>query len=304
MVTKGEKTAKNTVLVVKKKKSTKKRPLLRRTAAQSRGLPSAKAPVPREEEAPGRDPFDLDDEDDSFLDNAPCDTYLAIQSLQRNENSSIAIPIGGQGSIRAILECQLYPMLQDNNGDAIVSQEIRQLLNDNVIRRLSATQQSNSLSVLVPTQQYVEAVQDARAQKSGRPDITDWFLRHLKDWTGKRIATAALEESYKKDPIHHSLESILQALQNCQVLMPEHSHGSYQLWLPAWGTVLQAWEKARKNLLLQLKRSYQKERSVAAVNQPYSPIPTTLLIEWLIAQGDVQSKERPSGKFIQLPKES
>jgi hypothetical protein len=63
---------------------------------------------------------------------------------------------------------------------------------------------------------------------------------------------------------------------------------------------LNAWEAARRKLLLQLKQSSFQERSVQALQQEYSPIDTKLLIDWMVDQGEVQFRKRPAGVFVKL----
>jgi hypothetical protein len=105
----------------------------------------------------------------------------------------------------------------------------------------------------------------------------------------------------------YTLPQVLQELQRIQVLLPCHSTDTYQLWLPEWGTVLAAWDRATTKLVQTLKRSAssstrRQERSEQSLLQqdPYSPIPRTLLIHWLTIQGRVQVVQRPYGKFVQL----
>ena len=165
------------------------------------------------------------------------------------------------------------------------------------------TNQTNRLEVYLRTQDYVRGVWDAynycKQEIDGK--VVEWFVQRLPDWTGRRITVEELSESWKREPLPNlKFEQLLQELQACQLLLASHSSSHFQLWLPAWGTVLNAWEQARKKLLLQLKSSSYKERSASSLVQKHSPIPSRLLMKWMVAQGQIESVEKPSGMFLRL----
>lgn len=276
-------------------------------------------------------------------------------------NNSISIPLkcNGQEMIRGCLECQLYNRLQqqwtnnNNNGNAdgdiatgtqtysayylaeegacedIVSRELQELLQSNTLRKLSATTTTtatttSSLTVLIPTAQYIRACRDATLEAAANTDdatvAVDWFVHHLSDWTRTQISEAEFQQSYATDPIFSieaagrrqrwTLDRVLQTLLSVQLLMASyHNIGAtaattttmYQLWLPTWGMVLKAWEKCRSRLMQQLQRSAYKELSIHSLQQQqYSPIPTNIMVEWLVANNQVVVVQRPSGKFVKL----
>lgn len=195
---------------------------------------------------------------------------------------------------------------------------------------------SEGLSVLLTRQDYMRGVRDAQQRHAATTTsltdgilvqkVVDWFIQHFKEWAGRNIRREVLQDVLEKDPVvviptasssdgtitgdldpsftappsQRSIDKVLEVLQNMQVLLPSRQHRAYQLWLPEWGTVLKAWQKAQTNLLANLKRSYHGERSVTSLNQPYSPIPTGILMEWLKTQGIVYEVERPSGTFLRL----
>jgi hypothetical protein len=275
---------------------------------------------------------------------APSDTLLAIQSLGRRPETSLSIPMSGGNVITSILSSQLYPILQNDDdvtGDAAVSQEIQDLIRQGTICKLTvpppagsmSSSNALSLSILLLTSDYLIAVQDAVERHHGIPIVASWFVAHLKDWTsGSRISLRDLETSYNgncndngdksastqslnnnnntgsSDTVsrEYTLQQVLQELQRMQVLLPCHSTDTYQLWLPEWGTVLAAWDRATTKLIQTLKRStsMRQERSEQSLLQqdPYSPIPRSLLVHWLTIQGRVQVVQRPYGKFVQLVK--
>jgi hypothetical protein len=262
----------------------------------------------------------------------PSDTLLAIQSLGRRPETSLSIPMTGGRVIPSILDSQLYPILQNDDdvaGDVAVSQEIQDLLTAGTICKLTAplapgsmtsSAMISSLSIILLTEDYLRAVQDGVERHRGIPLVASWFVAHLKDWTsgGNRISLSDLEKSYNDNHLEssnsnndssvsttqYSLPQVLQELQRMQVLLPCHSTDTYQLWLPEWGTVLNAWDRATKKLVSTLKRStsMRQERSEQSLLQqdPYSPISRPLLVHWLTVQGRVQVVQRPYGKFVQL----
>jgi Serine-threonine protein kinase 19 len=275
--------------------ATKQRP------ASMKGLPSFGGTFPTTTFAITEDAVVGDNESDGYalFANMACDTLLAIQNLK---SKSIAIPLPHQRYIYGVLECQVYSLLQDNHvEDTIVSGELQALTQSNMIRMLSSTQKG--LIVLLETVDYITAIRDCFPLPSDALATTavEWFIKHMRDWTGYRISISQLEESWAIDPIpNYTLDSTLQKLLHRQLLMASHMSSYYQLWLPSWGTVLSAWETARKKLLLKLKRSAYKERSLQALDQEYSPIPTPVLIDWLVAKGQVEIVLRPAGKFVKL----
>jgi hypothetical protein len=346
----------------------KKVPTRTKLSAPARGLPHEKAAVSRLSRKRGLPtakpvqdlnvPDDVnadvnkDDENDddkefddmmpsTWMHSAPSDTLLAIQSLGRQPETSLSIPISSGRVITGILDSQLYPILQNDNdvtGDVAVSQEIQDLIMAGTICKLTAPlavrsmlsskSSALSLSILLLTSDYLCAVQDAVERHHGISVVASWFVAHLRDWTsGARISLSDLETSYNDNHGHdhgdddkstttplnnnnssvsrqYSFKQVLQELQRMQVLLPCHSTDTYQLWLPEWGTVLAAWDKATTKLVQTLKRSSGKrqERSEQSLLQQdlYSPIPRPLLVHWLTVQGRVQVVERPYGKFVQL----
>jgi hypothetical protein len=301
-------------------------------SSKKRGLPTAKPvpdlDVPEDVNAPEKNDDEFDDMMPSTWKHsagAPSDTLLAIQSLGRRPETSLSIPLSGGNVITSILSSQLYPILQNDDdvtGDAAVSQEIQDLIQTGTICKLMvppaagsmSASSALSLSILLLTSDYLIAVQDAVERHHGISVIASWFVAHLRDWTsGSRISLRDLETSYNDNSNtgssdtksrEYTLQQVLQELQRMQVLLPCHSTDTYQLWLPEWGTVLAAWDRATTKLISTLKRStsMRQERSEQSLLQqdPYSPIPRNLLVHWLTIQGRVQVVQRPYGKFVQL----
>lgn len=239
--------------------------------------------------------------DDELLASVDCDTMLAVENLTSNVETCVTIPLSAnQPDIRGVVACQLN-MLQDANiGDTVVSSEIRSLLHGNRLRQLSS--QKGHFSLLVQSTDYERGVWDAFCQREGSTEpVAKWFLERLSEWTGQRISASQVQASWETRPLAgSSLEQVLQELQSCGVLLATHSSAWYQLWLPSWGKVLRAWEDARKKLLLQLKKSSYKERSQKAIQQKHSPIPTSVLVQWLVEQDEVVLVSRAAGAFVRL----
>lgn len=270
--------------------------------------------------ANGDDDSDDDYPFDSVLASLPNDCALAIQSLQQSPNMSIAIPFPSDPShyILAVLELHLYRTLQDANaGDTVVSRELADLLASNKIRKLSSpSRQANPLQVVLFTSDYERAARgtivvaqttddddDSSPQQMSEASV-EWLIRQLSFLKGHRIAQADLEERWKADPLPRmmmSLENVLETLTRQQLLLGSSLDRYYQLWLPTWGVVLQAWETARKKAVSLLKRSAYKERSMTTMQQRYSPIPTNLVLDWMESvAGQVEIVQRPAGKFVRL----
>ena len=301
-------------MVIKRKKA----PPNKAVATSKKGLPklnakkraeavaSNKAAPNLNDEAPQGEQEEEYDPLDQILSSLPNDCALGIQSLQQNNDTSLAIPIPHDPShvIRGVLELHLHRKMQnDNQGDTIVSRELAELLATNQIRKLSSPlSERHAVNVLVFTKDYERAARNTIHDKNSQR-ATDWMMRQLPYLTGHRIAQADWQEQWRADPISGtSLEAVLDVLVRQQLLLLSPLEQSYQLWLPTWGVlVLQAWETARKKALMNLKRSAYKERSLSAMQQKYSPIPTVLLLDWMESVGQVEWIDRPAGKFVRLP---
>jgi hypothetical protein len=181
-------------------------------------------------------------------------------------------------------------------------------LKANTIRTLSSPSRGEAtpLQIILFTSDYERAVRDSVVNEA-TATATEWLLAQLAHLTSQRIARGDFEERWSKSPLQkigqQNLEHVLAILVRQQVLLGSPLEGTYQLWLPSWGLVLKAWEKARKLVVLQLKRSSYKERSIQALEQTYSPISTSLLLTWMESVGQVEMIERPAGKYVRLPAE-
>ena len=297
------------LLVVKRKKATTKK-----AAASSRGLPNfrkkttvdaaanASSLSQHEQEELDNDPFD------QVLSNLPNDTALGIQFLQQNTDTCLSIPMPADGnrSIRAVLQLHLHRKMQQNAAADVVSQELAQLFETNQIRQLaSPSREQHPVQVIVLTADYELAarftVTNNDDTHASSQQATEWMLRQLPHLTGQRIAHADWQDRWQADPITGSrLDVVLERLTRQQLLLLLPLEQSYQLWLPTWGVVLQAWETARKKALMHLKRSSYKERSLTAMQQKYSPIATVLVLDWMESIGEIEWIDRPAGKFVRL----
>jgi hypothetical protein len=265
------------------------------------------------------DATDLLDEDDSIFHKVACETLLVAQSLSRNPMTSLSIPYSTHGSrsIYGVLSCQLYNALQSYSqtkgigADIVVSRELQLLLRDNTLVQLAEAgkvDSDDSLNVLLLAQDYIQIVHDIQGDQKNL-EAVHWFTKHLEDWKGSVITHDNVHRVYANDPLGTtaSLDETLACLCQAQVLMPcrrnnasSSTSNCYQYWLPTWGVVVQAWNKARVKLVALLKRSHYKERQEQALQQPHSPIPTRLLVDWLVSQGQVERVERASGNVIRL----
>ena len=331
------------VLVVKKKKNTLKRQRgvgIPVAAPRRGGLPSLRPAIlhkvilaqeqqqqqaqQQQQQEEDNDVFALDAEQEAAFQSLPSDTMLVIQTLQRNPQTCLSIPLLNGRTVRAVLECQVQRRLA--LGQA-VSLELHEAMGSDLVK-LQATsspgQQQDGLQALLMMADYEQAVLDAlernKKQQQRQEDeespysiATQWLIQHLQGFSKSRISQSDFQKVYDEDPPFMApldtkqqpqrqlqLTELLDILQQLQVILPSHHYNSYQLWLPEWGTVLKAWQDAITKLLAQIKRSYYKERSVSSLQAPYSAIPTPVLVEWLLAQGIVEEIQRPSGKFLKI----
>ena len=299
------------VLVVKKRKKVAPK----KAAA---GLPSFQRRRPAKERiistatdtATSSQEDDYDDAFDTVLASLPNDCALGIQALQQNADTCLAIPLPSDPShyLHGVLERSLYQKLQQDatKGDTVVSHELAELLTTNQIRKLSSpAREANPLQVLVWTSDYQRAAWNTVVtNETNSQQCTEWMLRQLQYLTSQRIAVADWEERWRVDSLAHTnLNAVLDRLTRQELLLFLPLEQAYQLWLPTWGVVLQAWETARKKVLANLKRSSYKERSLRALQQTRSPISSTLLLEWMESVGQVELVDRPAGRFARLPTE-
>ena len=287
------------VLVVKRKKAPPKKASGALPSFKKRPQPTTTVAATAVDHAAVDDPFD------TLLASLPNDCALGIQSLQQNADTSIAIPIPSDTGnyIKGVLELHLHRQMQHDGsrGDTAVSRELADLLACHTVRKLSSpSREINPVQVIVFAADYERAARKNNMEPSS--DETEWMMRQLPHLTGHRIAYADLRERWHVDAVTgQTLDRVLEILTRQQLLLLSPLEQSYQLWLPTWGVVLQAWETSRKKALMNLKRSSYKERSLSAMQQKYSPISTVLLLDWMESIGQVELIDRPAGKFVRLP---
>lgn len=263
------------------------------------------------------------------------DTFMLMQSLQATKSADkcLAIPLSAKSSnqnILGVLECVLY------DGGLVhssVSRDIRDLLQHNHIRMLSPPQSNatnSSLeaesasdipppSIFILASDFQKACQDAHVNCSTqnhssvppeqRDFVIQWFLDNLARWVSKRIVQSQIEAAWTeqeppKDPnaAPASLDDALKYLVEIKVLLPNYGEGSYQLWLPSWPLVLKTWVKKTTAIMVQIKRSIYKERSLSSLEkmQKRSPIPVKLMVDYLVSIRYVSIVKKPSGDFVKL----
>ena len=213
-------------------------------------------------------------------------------------------------------------------GDSSLLQELQDLQTSNRIRRLaslSSYEQSIEFPIVawVETKHYVRAVWMLTKNKASPTNpitptschshdtninskaiqISTWFLSNLKHWTKRLISKDAMKKSWKQSA-HGALtlDQAIDWLLHEQLLMPLSCSDNYVLWLPLWGSVLAAMEKAQSKFLAQLRRSLYKELSIKSLEGQSYPggLAGSLVMHLLQIQGKVQVLERPAGKFVKL----
>lgn len=293
--------SKKTVVVVKRKKKNK-------SVNVRKGLPiaaklasiSTQDATAKRGAAAGASNLSVEDEEFGDLDLNQVKEILVLLPIIQKE-ASIAIPVQNF-SLHAVLECSLSARLDKDHSNTNFTAQLADLLHANQIRKLK----SKTLEVFMPVQDYIRGAECALLQAD--ESLCSWFCRDvLATCTGDVISETQLQELYTTAKHLPPLDQVIQTLLQSQVLLAV-SHTTrtclYQLWLPSFGSVVQAFDAACHKILMALKRSRYKERSVSALQQPYSPIATTLVLDWLVSQGQVQRIERPSGCFVKLVEES
>lgn len=272
--------------------------------------------------------------DDGVVDeDLPSETMMVLTSLLQDPARRVAIPILGSGGhdVYGVSPCHLYAALDGR--DPVVLSELRHLLQSNAVCKLrlephvgAASAQGAAVRaqsdphhhLLLLKSEYCRAArhslrseldQDSMGgvtEASQTRQIVEWFLDE-----SNVVDTITEQEVDIKLRTHESrsLQNailILSKLQSLQLLraLPtnnaNHSRTVFQLWLPSWGLVVRAWQKAATQLLAHLKRSHYKERSYQSLVSSNGPIPGDLVVEHLVSQGRVVKVERPSGTFVKL----
>ena len=100
-----------------------------------------------------------------------------------------------------------------------------------------------------------------------------------------------------------SLDQAIDWLVHMQLLLPFSS--SYLLWLPLWGSVIAAMDKAQANVLANIKRSMYKEISVKTLESQShrGGLSGSFVLHLLETQGKIEVVQRPVGKFVRIAKE-
>ena len=232
----------------------------------------------------------------SIGEDIPCDTLLAMRSLQRT-SQCLFIPLF-VGTVPCVLESQLYHKIQSPNGeDSIVMGELQQLIQTKQVRRLSSPSNLN-VEALIERRHYTRAVWDAhRHYDKADVTVTYAFLTFLDHVTKRRICQNDLKEHCPNAWKDNMMDTLVQM----QVLLPEDN--AYMLWLPRWGIVLKELSKGQAKVIQQLKRSMYKELSKTQVERlHHTGLSGSYVLHTLVAQGLVELHERPSGTFVRLVK--
>jgi hypothetical protein len=298
-----------------------------RVAARSSSSNTNNAPSPNNNHHEDDDDIDLG-ADDFECEELPCDTFLAIQSLQKS-SQGLHIPIGNQQMIQAILESQIFQRFEEGHASTIMS-ELLHLVQTNQVRKLKDNSKTKTAFVL--TRDYVAGVWDAHQQQhapqhdydyDSSEKVVSWFVSCLKHWTESTISKESMEEYWKDDITKNddsnnnskqpsrillSLDDALKVLLKLQVLIRDSSTASnnnnderYYLWLPQWGLVLKTWNEARQQLMGFVARSRGGEVSETnLLNQNrHSCISTRFLLNELTHDGKLRIVQRPFGTFVQ-----
>jgi hypothetical protein len=274
----------------KKKKNSKQKILSAAILSSTRGLPKQRQQDDDNDSSASDLPLIQQEETPPFEEEIPCETLLAMRSLERT-SQCLVIPLF-VGTIPCVLESQLHHRLRSQNGeDTGVSGELQQLTKENKIRRLSSPNANLQLEAFMETRHYSRAVWDAhRHYEKADATVTSAFLSCLNQMTKRRIVASDFEDA-----------GMVDTLVQMQVLLPADS--AYMLWLPHWGLVLKALSKGQQKVIAQLKRSQYKELSKTQVERfHHTGLSGSFVLHTLVAQGLVELQERPSGTFVQLAK--
>lgn len=270
------------------------------------------------------------------------DTLCMIQSLQSQSLSiPIPLcSDSNKESIFGIMECQLYKSglchktVSREIAELLHNNKIRKLLlptsnfavaNDEVSNYQSSCDVPPPI-IYITTEDYCRAAYHAHDRSCNTEEFSlsgqknsftlasknfaiNWFQRNLRFWNMEKILKSDFERVWVDHEKHEALDrnagplnDTLEYLVNIQVLLPNHGDGAYQLWLPSWPLVMKTWVKRCSSIMVQLKRSFLKEKSMSTfTKQNHScPIPASLFLEYLVSLHLVKVEKKPAGEFVKL----
>ena len=260
--------------------------------------------------------------DDFFpsMQDIPCDTLLLMRSMEQNR-TCLDVPLPNGAIIPVVLESQLRSRLTITkltgegglrrfSSDSTVTQELQDLQKSNHIRRLVPASLSEGAFVAwVETKHFVRAVWMVVAPSCQNPEtldhmavqVTTWFLSNLRHWTNRHISRDAMKKMWR-EPAGLSLDQAIDWLVHMQLLLPFSS--TYLLWLPLWGSVLAAIDKAQTKVMQHIKRSMYKELSIKTIDSQShrGGLSGSFVLHMLEAQGKIEVVQRSAGKFARIAK--
>jgi Serine-threonine protein kinase 19 len=236
----------------------------------------------------------------------PCDTLLLMRSMEQNQ-TCLYVPLQNGSLIPTVLESQLYSKLRtddETTTDSVVTTELQDLQKSNQIRRLTPAS-GEELVAWLETKHYIRAVWVAHQSRNDTSPIaikvTTWFLSNLPNWTNRNITKDAMKQTWKESAAI-TLDQAIDMLIDMQVLLP--SSATYLLWLPLWGPVLAAINKAQGKVLAHIKRSLYKELAVKSIERQshFAGLSGSFVLHLLSTQGKIELVQRPAGEFARIPK--
>lgn len=294
------------VVLIKQKKTAAKKSLAARTKGR-KSLPSFQIKaLPRiDSERSGSQDHSPEVE---FIEELPCDSMLAFQSLLANAEG-LHIPLRNNDHFQVLLASQIFQRFEEHHVSTIWS-ELLSLIRSNQLLRLWC--QDEGETVLAKTEDYMLAIK-ATCTDSASEQVVAWFLEYIKDWTEIAILEESLQDSWKEDitvknegddqqsilSFQDALSMLLKLGFLLRATTASTSTARYHLWLPQWGLVLKHWNEARQKLLASISRSKEvSERNV--LNQNRYTISTRFLIDELRYRGAIRIIQRPFGRFISI----
>ena len=161
--------------------------------------------------------------------------------------------------------------------------------------------------------------------------VIEWFIHQLSSWTGPFVKYMDVDRAVKKtfdicisslDPaskrtaqnqpsfVGLTTQSVLDYLLSIQVLIPRNipkvtTSDSFWFTLPLLGQVSKALTAGRKQMMIQLKRSYYKEIKLTNLltktfGDKNFKLSGNFLVRDFLSRGIAKTAETPSGEFVRL----
>jgi len=249
------------------------------------------------------------------VDELPSDTFLAIQSIQQQQQG-LHIPYmqNGGNHLQGVTEWQIYNRFESTHASSVL-QELQKLQLRILQPPMAGT--GTASQIFITNIDYISGIWDAhhfhRKHEATVAQDCEVFVKCFIECLdgclrnkSRSFSKILLEDGCPQHSTTNKTQSqfineMLDYLVKIRVLLTvTRREVEYQWWLPNWGVVLREWDGARTSLLNYISRSKRKEASMMNVvrENRHPCLSTQFLVDDLLHYGKLQRVERPIGVFL------